>query len=124
MQTTRYHERMRWSVFLFAVLASCNRTDAPNGSAAPTAAPVSQPTLTYVEGKTAFAFFASGAVRLTTDTRTCESELGENGNLWTKSDVKAALENPEVQRRSDTARPFVRATPPRRADGGSRQSIG
>jgi hypothetical protein len=66
-----------------------------------TNAPTSPPTLTYEEGASTFAFWSAGIVRVTvpagTGVRTCDSELGEGDNLWTRTDVQKAFDDPVVQ---------------------------
>jgi len=91
------------------LVIACSRSEPPKPivaapeKAAPssTSAPTSAPTLTYEEGAITFAYWPSGIVRVTvptsTATRSCKSELGENGNIWTKTDLQTAFDDPVVQ---------------------------
>ena len=79
--------------------------DAPAASSSASvgsiAVPTTSPTLTYQEEAGTFSYWANGAVRIVVTTptgmRTCDGELGEHGNIWTRADLEAALHHADVE---------------------------
>lgn len=60
------------------------------------------PLFTYEEPPSTLSFWASGAVHIVVAarggaTRTCDSELGETDNMWTRPDVDSAFQAPDVK---------------------------
>jgi len=75
-------------------------TAAPFTAAPPPSLPAVETILTYTErgGDQALSFRAPHTVRLRVASgRSCDTELGESGNLWTWQDVVHALEEAEVR---------------------------
>lgn len=109
---------------LVTLLAACGRGDAPRPSTVATtsavtssesAPPAASPLFTYEEGGSALFFWSSGAVRLVmpdeAGERTCDSALGDKGNLWTRDDVRAAFEHLDVQAALSTRELYRSAYP-------------
>ncbi len=75
--------------------------DQPIPTATTTASPSTAPLLVYREDGARLSFWEMGAVRIVVDApsgpRTCDGQLGENGNAWTRSDLLAAFENVDVK---------------------------
>jgi hypothetical protein len=103
-------------VAVVLLLSACGRADAPRPvatSATPvtaeesaktpsSGAPWATPLFTYEEGGSSLSFSESGALRLVVvgeaGTRTCDSELGDKGNMWTRDDVRSAFDHLDVQK--------------------------
>ncbi|MBK7398475.1 MAG: hypothetical protein IPJ34_19805 [Myxococcales bacterium] len=85
----------------------------PSASTAATAAPL----LVYHEDDATLSFWSTGAVRLAlatpTAARTCDTQLGDNGNLWTPADVNAAFRHADVQTALKTSALYRSAYPSR-----------
>jgi hypothetical protein len=82
--------------------ATTTPTSADAAASAPSpAAPTSPDWVVYTESKDTLSISANGATRIEVATetgrRTCESMLGNHGNIWTLADLQAALRATDVQ---------------------------
>jgi len=78
------------------------------------ATPREQPLFDYQEGADVVSYWPPKTVRLVWHkqggkTKVCESELPDNGNMWTGPEVEAAFRNREVQRSLRTTKAPYRA---------------
>jgi hypothetical protein len=84
---------------LVATADSVSATSTTTKPPAPTttSAPTTPPLFTYREDPQSFAFWSSGALRVVHGGVACDGALDEGGNMWTRSDVLAALADPDVK---------------------------